>query len=248
MTELDLIIDLHKNTERQGPGSESDIKRALECMNLSNDTELNIADIGCGSGGQTLRLAHHLNGKIIAVDLCSKFLQELDIKSEQMGFEERISTLEKPMDALPFQKSEFDIIWSEGAIYNIGFEAGIKQWKEYLKQGGYIAVSDITWISDSRPQEIETFWHHECPDIGMASTKIKVLEDNGLTLTGYFYLSENSWINYYHPLEIKFERFLNHHNHSELAKKVVAEYKDEIEMYHKFKNYYSYGFYIAKKS
>ena len=29
------------------------------------------------------------------------------------------------MDALPFENEELDLIWSEGAIYNIGFEKGV---------------------------------------------------------------------------------------------------------------------------
>ncbi|MCW9098085.1 MAG: class I SAM-dependent methyltransferase, partial [Ignavibacteriaceae bacterium] len=69
MTELELIIDLHKNSERQGPGSEKETLKALGFMNLPNDQKLKIADIGCGSGGQTLTLAQKINGQITAVDL-----------------------------------------------------------------------------------------------------------------------------------------------------------------------------------
>ena len=42
------------------------------------------------------------------------------------------------MEHLPFGKEEFDLIWSEGAIYNIGFQRGLKEWREYIKPGGYI--------------------------------------------------------------------------------------------------------------
>jgi ubiquinone/menaquinone biosynthesis C-methylase UbiE len=148
MTELDLIIDLHKNSERQGPGSENDTLKALGFLVFSNDRKLKIADIGCGSGGQTITLAKNLNGLITAVDLFPDFLNELNEKSQKLGFTEKIITLEKSMDDLPFNESEFDLIWSEGAIYNIGFENGLKKWKDYLKVGGYLAVSEITWKHD----------------------------------------------------------------------------------------------------
>ena len=46
------------------------------------------------------------------------------------------------MDNLPFQNEELDLIWSEGAIYNIGFERGMNEWNKYLKKGGFIAVSE----------------------------------------------------------------------------------------------------------
>lgn len=207
-----------------------------------------MADIGCGSGGQTILLAKILNGQITAVDLFPEFLKELDEKSQNLGLKDKIVTLEKSMDDLPFKKEEFDLIWSEGAIYNIGFENGLKKWKDYLKTGGYLAVSEITWITQTRPEEIEEFWKSEYPEIDVASNKIKQLENNGYTLVGYFYLSPNSWIEtYYKPMQARFENFLKRNNNSELAKKVVEDHQAEIDLFLKFKDYYSYGFYIAKK-
>ena len=249
MTELELIIDLHKNSARQGPGSEKETLKALEIMNLPKDRNLKIADIGCGSGGQTMTLAHNLNGQIIAVDLFPEFLDELNEKSEKLGLTEKITTLEKSMDKLPFKIEEFDIIWSEGAIYNIGFENGIKKWKNYLKNNGYLAVSEITWITNSRPKKIENFWEQEYQEIDTASNKINILEDNGYTLVGYFNLKQDSWIeNYYKPMEGRFEAFLERNNNSEMAKEIVIENEKEIELYQTFKDYYSYGFYVAKKN
>lgn len=248
MTEIELIIDLHKNTERQGPGSNNDTLKAFEILNLPIVKKIKIADIGCGSGGQTLTLAKKINGQIIAIDFFSDFLDELNNKSQKLAFKNKIITIKKSMDDLPFDKEEFDIIWSEGAIYNIGFENGLKTWKDYLKTGGYIAISEITWITQSRPKEIEKFWLKEYPEIDTASNKIKIIENNGYSLVGYFYLKQNSWINYYEQLEAKFETFLKRHDNSQLAKKVVDDYKAEINLYKTYKNYYSYGFYIAKKN
>ncbi|MGB5395386.1 MAG: class I SAM-dependent methyltransferase [Lutimonas sp.] len=248
MTELELIIDLHKNSDRQGPGSENDTLKALGFLNLPTDQHLKVADIGCGSGGQTLTLAKKIKGQITAVDLFPEFLDELNERSQKLGLSDKIITLEKSMDELPFHKGEFDLIWSEGAIYNIGFENGLKKWWDYLKIGGYLAVSEITWITQSRPKEIEEFWKAEYPEIDIASNKIKLLENTGYSLVGYFYLSENSWIeNYYKPMEARFETFLKRHDHSQVARKVVYDHKAEIELFQKFKDTYSYGFYIARK-
>lgn len=249
MTELELIIDLHKNSERQGPGSENDTLKALEFLNLPTEQNLKVADIGCGSGGQTISLAKNLTGQITAIDLFPEFLNELNEKSQKLGLTDKIGTLKKSMDNLPFKNEEFDLIWSEGAIYSIGFENGIKKWKDYLKVGGYLAVSEITWITQSRPNEIEEFWKSEYPEVDTASKKIKQLENNGFTLVGYFYLSQDSWIEtYYKPMQARFENFLKRNNNSELARKVVKDNQAEIDLYQKFKDYYSYGFYIARKN
>jgi ubiquinone/menaquinone biosynthesis C-methylase UbiE len=249
VTELELIINLHKKSERQGPGSEKDTLKALGFLKLPVNQKLKIADIGCGSGGQTITLAKNLNGKITAVDLFPEFLDELNEKSKNLGLKDKIVTLEKSMDDLPFNKEEFDLIWAEGAIYNIGFENGIKIWKDFLKSGGFIVVSEITWITNSRPQEIAQFWTQEYPEIDTASNKIKILEENNFTLEGYFNLGQQSWMDeYYKPIEARFETFLKQHDNSELARKVVDDNKSEIELYRKYKDYYSYGFYIARKN
>jgi len=50
------------------------------------------------------------------------------------------------------------------------------------------------------------------------------------------------------PMEARFETFLKRNNNSELAKKIVEENKAEMELYQKYKDYYSYGFYIARKN
>ena len=248
-TEIELIIDLHKNSDRQGPGSEKETLKALSFIHLPNDQNLKIADIGCGSGGQTLTLAQKINGQITAVDLYPEFLHELNEKSERLGLKEKIVTLQKSMEDLPFKSEEFDIVWSEGAIYNIGFQNGIKKWKLYLKVGGYLAISEITWITNSRPKEIEDFWKQEYPEIDTSSNKIRILETNGYSLVGFFYLNQESWIeNYYKPMEARFESFLKRHNNSELARKVVEDNKSEIILYLKYKDYYGYGFYIARRN
>ncbi|WP_373463197.1 hypothetical protein [Bacillus sp. SORGH_AS_0510] len=36
------------------------------------------------------------------------------------------------MKSLPYDEGQFDIIWSEGAIFIIGFEKGLREWKKYL--------------------------------------------------------------------------------------------------------------------
>mgnify|MGYP000745985583 CR=1 FL=1 len=248
MSELELIIDLHKGTPRQGPGSEKDSLKALSFMDLPKDKTLKIADLGCGSGGQTLTLAQHTHSEILAIDLFQEFLDELEKRSKDLGFEKQIKTKAESIVDLKIEKESLDVIWSEGAIYNMGFEKGIQYWHQFLKPKGYLAISEITWITQERPKEIEEFWMKEYPEVDTASNKIQQLESNGYTLCGYFYLSEKSWVDeYYRPLQSGFESFLDRHNHSAQAKEVIEMNQAEIELYNKFKAYYSYGFYIARK-
>lgn len=248
MSELELIIDLHEGTDRQGPGSIEETTRAFQLTDLSSTDRLKIADIGCGTGASTMTLASLTSADLIGVDLFSSFLARLDQNTIENGFAGRIQSLKASMDVLPFQEETFDLIWSEGAIYNMGFEKGIKEWRPFLKKGGFLAVSEITWITPTRPQEIEDYWNSHYPEIAMASEKSSILEKNGWSLTGYFMLNTSSWLdNYYAPIEANFENFLKRHDQSASAKAIVTAYKEEIQWFRRYKDFYNYGFYIAKK-
>jgi ubiquinone/menaquinone biosynthesis C-methylase UbiE len=245
---MELLIDLHRKNKRQGPGSDSDTLKALSFIQIEKGKNYKIADIGCGSGSQTISIAKAINGEIIAVDLFSEFLNTLEQNAKAEGLGSKITTLKASMEELPFKNEEFDIIWSEGAIYNMGFENGIKNWEKFLKKGGYMALSEITWLTYERPSEIEKHWNNEYPEISTASHKIKLLEENGFSFVGYFYLPQSSWIDsYYEPIENSFNSFLKKHNNSEIAKNIVEGEKKEIYLYKKYKDYIGYGFYIVKK-
>ncbi len=247
MTEIELLVDLHRATERQGPGSINDTLNALAYMDLPVGKSHSIADIGCGTGGQTITLAQHVNGNITAVDIFPEFLNEVHERSRIAGVADRIMTLNRSMDDLRFKRGQFDILWSEGAIYNIGFERGVRAWRPFLRTGGYLAISEITWTTDARPAEIEEYWTKEYPEIDTASAKIALLEKHGYALMGYFPLTQESWReNYYRPLESGFKAFLERHHHSPAAVKVVDDQRAEIALYDRYNEYYSYGFYIAQ--
>jgi ubiquinone/menaquinone biosynthesis C-methylase UbiE len=243
-----LLIDLHKRANRQGPGGDAESEMALHLAMIDRSAPLKIADIGCGTGASTLLLARLLEAQITAVDFLPDFLEVLEGRAENMGLSGKVTTLCCSMDNLPFREEEYDVIWSEGAIYNIGFENGIKDWKRYLKVGGILVVSEITWITASRPLALQKYWEAEYPEIDAASSKIAVLENNGYSPIGYFVLPQNCWLdNYYRPMQNRFQDFLNRNGNSKEASAIVEAETREIELYEKHKNYYSYGVYIATK-
>lgn len=248
MDELQLLIDLHKGASRQGPGGDAETEKAIDLAYIDRSAPLKIADIGCGTGSSTLILARLLNAKITAVDFLQKFLDVLETRAQSDGVAESITSLCASMDDLPFEEKEFDVVWSEGAIYNIGFQNGVADWKRYLKPGGLLIASEISWITNTRPSEIQHHWDSEYPEIDVASSKIKVLEENGYSPIGYFVLPEHCWLdNYYWPMQAGFEDFLDRNGNSDEARAVVEAEIKEIELYEKYKSYYSYSVYIARK-
>ncbi|NJO82796.1 MAG: class I SAM-dependent methyltransferase [Blastochloris sp.] len=249
MDNLQLLVDLHKDAARQGPGSEAETRLAISLSGLRGQRDLRIADIGCGTGASTLILAQELDAHITAVDFLPAFLKALERAAAGAGVKDRITTLAHSMDDLPFKDEELDAIWSEGAIYNMGFEAGIVAWKSFLKPGGILAVSELTWLTSDRPAELQAHWDREYSEVDIASAKMALLEKQGFSPMGYFVLPEYCWLdNYYRPMQERFREFLEVHRNSDAAKAIVASEEVEIALYERYRTFVSYGYYIARKS
>ncbi len=248
MDDLSLLIDLHRDGARQGPGGDDQTQLAIDLSGLRHEKALRIADIGCGTGAASLVLAGALDANITAVDLLPDFLTELELRAQRAGLDGRIRTLAQSMDDLQFEDASLDAIWSEGAIYNIGFETGIRSWRRFLKPGGVLAVSELTWLTAQRPTKIGSFWNQAYPEVATASEKIRLLEAHGYAPLGYFPLPETCWLkNYYRPMQQRFEAFLDRHDHSEAARALVAADRQEIALYEEFSDFVGYGYYVARK-
>ena len=245
--ELNLICDFFSNMERQGPGSPEVTLKALSFIDNLTDKSL-IADIGCGTGGQTMVLAKHTLGQITGLDLFPGFIDIFNRNAKQLGLQDRVKGIVGSMDNLPFQKEEFDLIWSEGAIYNIGFERGINEWRDYLKPNGYIAVSESSWFTEKRPAEIHDFWMQGYQEIDTIPVKVAQMQRAGYLPVASFVLPEKCWTeHYYQPLSEARKLMLKKYPHNETVKKLIEFQHLEEALYNKYKGFYGYVFYIGKK-
>jgi len=245
--DLNLICEYFAGLERQGPGSpESTIKALSFIDNFSN--ELKIADLGCGTGGQTIVLAQNTTGNIIGVDRCPVFIDIFNSNAKKLNLQDRMKGIVCSMDNLPFQNGEFDLIWSEGAIANIGFEKGLNYWKDFLKKNGYIAVTYESWFTNERPTEIEKWWLDAVPEIGTIGQNILIMQKAGYVPVAAFTLPENCWIdNYFIPQKVRQEEFLRKYAGNKTVEDFIGFMRREAELYSKYKQNYGYVFYIGKK-
>ena len=245
--DFSLICEYFSAIERQGPGSPEVTLKALNFIdNLTGESR--IADLGCGTGGQTMVLAQNAPGNFTGIDLFPMFIDLFNANARKMGLHEKVNGVVGSMDSLPFQPEELDLIWSEGAIYNIGFERGLNEWRKFLKTGGYMAVTEVSWFTDERPSEIEKFWTDAYPEIDTIPNKIAQLQKAGYIPVATFILPENCWTeHFYAPQVAAQEAFLKKHAGNKTAEELVASERHEAQLYQKYKAFYGYVFYIGKK-
>ena len=245
--DFSLICEYFSSIERQGPGSPEVTIKALSFIEDLNDQSF-IADLGCGTGGQTMVLAQQSPSQITGIDLFPDFINLFNQNAAKLNLQNRVKGIVGSMDKLPFQEEELDLIWSEGAIYNIGFERGLTEWRRFLKTGGYVAVSEASWFTDERPAEINDFWMDAYPEIDTIPNKVAVMQRAGYVPVATFILPENCWTeHFYAPQVAAQEAFLKKYSGNQTAEELVANERREGLLYRKYKSYYGYVFYIGKK-
>ncbi len=236
--DISLIWEYFINFERQGPGSPEATLKALSFTG-SLSSKSKIADLGCGTGGQTMILAQNTEASITALDLFPGAIDKLNKTAGKLGMQNRIKGMVGSMDNLSFQQGEFDLIWSEGAIDSVGFEKCLKHWKSFLKSGGYLAVSNLTWFTDERPAELEKYFLNAVPDMGTMGQNISIIQKAGYIPVAAFALSENCWTdNYLAPQEAVSEMFLKKYTGNKTVAAFISNIRYEAELYSKYRQYY----------
>ncbi len=245
---IELLVELHDGLLRLGPGNEASTLRALgNCSHLPSDPR--VLDIGCGTGAQTFCLAEALpNAHLTAVDLFNCFVRRLQIAARKRGLEERIQLVEADMNALPFAAESFDLIWSEGAAYIMGFDAALSKWQALARNGGYLVLSEISWFRSDPPQRLMEYWQAQYPGIRSVDENLAAAERLGWESVSCFQLPAEAWtIDYYGPLQERLPVFRRDHAGDPEAQEVAAMTEQEIEIVTAHFDYCGYAFYVLQR-
>lgn len=182
----------------------------------------------------------------MAVDFHKQYVDALLRKSKALGLTQQVTALLGDMANLQFQPQTFDVIWSEGAVYNIGFKAGLTMWKPLLKKGGYVAVTEIAWLGSDVPDELRAFWNSAYPQIQDIEGNIADLQAAGYQQVAHFTLAESAWWDYYRPIEKRVQQMTEKYKNNSSAMEVIETEIREIDLYRKYSDYYGYVFFIGE--
>jgi len=152
------------------------------------------------------------------------------------------------MEDMKFSDSSFDVIWSEGALYQMGFINGLKKCSTLLKPSGYLVVTEAVYFSDERPSEVVEFWQDEYPAITTVEQNIQEIISVGYNLVSHFPLPERSWIDhFYAPMGREADRLKLKYQDLDWAQALLGKCCHEIDVFKKFCTYFGYEFFIMQK-
>ena len=135
----EIFWEIHSGLPREGPGDNESTRKAYRMLKGLPENP-RILDIGCGPGMQTIELAKLSSGRIDALDSHQPFLEQLKKSAKKEGVDDIIKTVNGDMFNLSYENSSFDLVWSEGSIFVIGFEKGLREWRRLLTEKGYLVV------------------------------------------------------------------------------------------------------------
>lgn len=236
---------LFEGLPRQGPGSDACTREALRRL-PDLGAAPRVLDLGCGSGRSTLVLADALRTRVVAVDNHQRFLEQLRAAARERGLADLIEIRCADMAAPGVPEGSIDLLWSEGAIYLLGFEEGLRVWRALLRPGGCLAASECSWLVAKPPAAAAAFFREGYP--GMAGIRENVARARaaGLDPIDHFTLPPAAWWDeYYTPLEQRMARLAPAADPALAA--AIGETRREIELFRKYGDSYGYVFYLLRR-
>ncbi len=247
MEGLEYFYELFSGLPRGGPGDNKSTRKAFSYLkNLPSEPF--ILDIGCGYGIQTLELARISKGKIIALDNYQPFLDILTQNAKKGGLSHRIITKNQSMLEMDFNNDTFDLIWSEGAIFVMGFQNGLKKCNQLLKNKGYFVASEAVLLLPNLPKPLQDFWDEEYPNIMDIKSNISLIQDEGFTVLSHFTLPESCWVDFYLHMNKEINELKKKYHNNKIALQVFEKCENEIQIYNTYSDYFGYEFFIMQKN
>jgi serine/threonine-protein kinase HipA len=242
-----MFFELHAQLPREGPGDDATTRRALAALGSLSERP-DILDVGCGPGAQTLVLARETGGSITAVDLHQPFLDELQRRARTAGLAERIAVVRASMTDLPFAPASFDVIWSEGAIFVMGFAAGLTSWRRLLRERGALVVSELTWLTETPPEPARAFWAAGYPGMQTLAENRAAVERAGYHQIAEITLPHAAWFTeYLAPLERRIDELAAARPDDAALARFLDGERAEIDVARRYGDSFGYVFYVMRK-
>jgi len=230
----------------QSPGSEASTRRAFGML-PALPASARILDCGSGPGRQTFDLASLCSARIEAVDVLPPFIDALRERAEALGLSERIEARVQSMLDVEPPPGGFDLIWCEGAVYNVGFENALRTWRPWLAAGACVGVSEATWMTPSPPAQALAFWDEAYPAMQLHEDNVRTIEACGYELLGSFPQPAGDWRQYYGPREERIRSMRAETNDPDELE-ALAHFEAEGRLYDESEGAYTYVFYVVRRA
>ena len=238
------LIELHLGLDRLGPGDDNFSKFIIDRI-----PELppcpRIADLGCGVGAGALLLADKFRCTVKAVDFSREFLDQLLVRARQKGLEQFIEAIECDIGNLEWRAATLDLIWSEGAAYNITFAGALRAWRPLLVVDGIAVISEMNYFSAQVPESTARYLKHLYPGIETEAANVELINSTGFEVLGVHRLPATAWWdNYYGPLQNKISAM--EFSSDPALRGAIRDTQEEMDFFKAHEKDYGYTYFVMR--
>lgn len=245
MNTSDPVSLLFGGMEKLGPGSDADTLHVLRLLPRRQFGA--VVDVGCGTGRQTLALVRELGTPVDAVDSSEAFMGDLVRRAGAAGVGHLVRPHCMDMKDIPQRFHAIDLLWSEGAAYNIGFASALATWAPALAPDGFAVVSELSWLREHAPDAVREFFRTGYPDMQSVPANVAAAERAGYKILATHTLPRHAWVDgYYDVLAPRAEALLGHPDPA--VREFAAETVREIEVFDRSEDSYGYVFYVLQRA
>ena len=242
----DIMADIRRDLEPENPTRLEFLGRAYRTLPTIKAPR--ILDVGCGGGKPSIELALLSGGEIVGLDINQSALDELSNRAEQAGLADRVRVVKGSMLDLDFPDESFDILWSEGSIFVIGFERGLREWRQFIKPSGFLVVHDMVWLQPHPPREIRGHWRRLYPGIRVVEETIERIPKQGYALIAHYPLAQQVWWHdYYGPLQARIRDLRAKYASDPAAQQTLDDEQREVDLYRKYADWYGSAYFVMQK-
>lgn len=114
-----------------------------------------VLDVGCGAGQTACLLAKRYGCRVMGVDIVERMVERSRERAEAEGVADRAEFRVADAQSLPFDDETFDAVITESVtVFPEDKEKVAQEYVRVAKPGGYVGLSESTWLKAPPPPEI----------------------------------------------------------------------------------------------
>ncbi|GAC1627419.1 MAG: hypothetical protein NVS4B11_24700 [Ktedonobacteraceae bacterium] len=113
-----------------------------------------VLDIGSGRGNHSCALAQRFDCRVVGMDLAQFHVEQGQARAVQEGVSDRVSFVQGPIEALPFEDATFDFVWSRDMLMHVPtLPLALVECARVLKPAGFMLVYTTVATERMEPKE-----------------------------------------------------------------------------------------------